>query len=219
MNSVFKVIGGILVAMVLGYCVYFFTVLTYSHSVDWEMDKQYLWLFKDSVIKEINTDYSFSDVEDRDVYNNFHYKDYNIVIWDFKDLREAKLENIAIKTQVELGSDVVKFRAGEILNKKSDMRIAVKFMFAFSDAMNINVDTYSEMYKPIQGKNYKGFYGNLNRFSLCDGKDEHQIIFDYTEGKTQSVVLVYKNQLGFYLIVINSKQKIDENCIDILNLE
>ncbi|MBP6302607.1 MAG: hypothetical protein KBB37_09805 [Bacteroidia bacterium] len=219
MNRVFKAIGGILVAIVLGYCVYFFTVLTYSHSVDWDMDKQYLWLFKDSVIKEINTDYSYSDVEDRDVYNNFHYKDYNIVIWDFKDLRDANLQNVVIKNQVELGSSAVKFSSGEILNKKSDMEIAVKFRFAFSDAMNINIDTYSEIYKPIQGKNYKGFYGNLNKFSLSDGKDEHQIIFDYTEGKTQSVVLVYKNQRGFYLIVINSKQKLDENCIDVLNIE
>lgn len=219
MSKVFKVIAGILIAMFLGYCVYFFTVLTYSHSVDWEMNKQYLWLFKDSVKKDINTDYSFSKVEDRDVYNNFHYKDYNITIWDFKDLLEAKLDNVLVKTQVELGSEAVKFRAGEILNKKSDMEITVKFRFAFSDAMNINLDTYSEMYKSIQGKNYKGFYGNLNKFSLSDGKDEHQIIFDYREGKTQSVVLVYKNQRGFYLIVMNSKQKLDESCIDILNLE
>ncbi len=183
------------------------------------MDKQYIWLFKDSVKKDINTDYSFSKVEDRDVYNNFHYKGYNIVIWDFKDLRDSDLQNVLIKNQVELGSNAAKFSAGEILNKKSDMKIAIKFRFAFSDAMNINLDTYSEMYRTIKGKNYKGFYGNLNRFSLSNGRDEHQIIFDYTEGKTQSVVLVYKNQLGFYLIVINSKQKIDENCIDILNLE
>lgn len=219
MNNLFKLSGVVILTLISGYSIYFFTVLSYSHSVDWDMDKQYLWLFKDSVIKDINTDYSFSKVEERDVYNNFHYKDYNIVIWDFKDLRDANLQNVLFKNHVELGSSKVKFSAGEILNKKSDMEIAIKFRFAFSDVMNINLDTYSEMFRTIQGKNYKGFYGNLNRFSLSNGRGEHQIIFDYTEGKTQSVVLVYKNQTGFYLIVTNSKQKIDENCIDILNLE
>lgn len=219
MNNLFKLSGVVILTLISGYSIYFFTVLSYSHSVDWDMDKQYLWLFKDSVIKDINTDYSFSKVEERDVYNNFHYKDYNIVIWDFKDLRDANLQNVLIKNHVELGSSKVKFSAGEILNKKSDMDIAIKFRFAFSDVMNINLDTYSEMFRTIQGKNYKGFYGNLNRFSLSNGRGEHQIFFDYTEGKTQSVVLVYKNKTGFYLIVINSKQKIDENCIDILNLE
>lgn len=54
--------------------------------------------------------------------------------------------------------------------------------------------------------------------SLSDGKGEHQVLLNYTEGKTPTVFLLYKSHQSFYVIMINSEQPFDEKIINILNL-
>jgi hypothetical protein len=176
-----------------------------------------MWIFKDSVKSDIDTNFCYSYLKKRDVYNNFHYKGtYNIIIWEFKDLSIAELKKATINQNVNL--DDVKFGSGEILNKKSDLEITIKYGFAFNYTMNVNLDGYSKIERNFEGANYKGFYGSINKISLSDEKGEHQILLDYTKGQTPTVFLLYKGHQSFYLIMINSEKPLDESIINILNL-
>ncbi|SHG60262.1 hypothetical protein SAMN05443663_103278 [Flavobacterium defluvii] len=205
--------------LVISYLSYFFYgVIRYSHSSDWQTYKQYMWIFKDSAKKDINTNFCYSYVKERDVYNNFDYRDiYNIVVWEFKDLGNAELKKSTINQNVNL--EDVKFESGEILNKNSDMEITISYGFVFNSAINVNLDNYSKIQRTFKGTNYKGFYGSINQMSFSNEKGEHQVLSDFTKGPTPTVFLFYKGHQSFYIIMINSKNPFDENIIKILNLE
>lgn len=219
MNKTLKIIISGVIAIVISYFAYFFYgIIRYSHSSNWQTYKQYMWIFKDSVKSDIDTNFCYSYLKKRDVYNNFHYKGtYNIIIWEFKDLSIAELKKATINQNVNL--DDVKFGSGEILNKKSDLEITIKYGFTFNYSMNVNLDGYSKIERNFEGANYKGFYGSINKMSLSDEKGEHQILLDYTEGQTPTVFLLYKGHQSFYLIMINSEKPFDESIINILNLK
>lgn len=218
MNKTLKIIISGIITVVVCYFIYFFYgIIRYSHSSDWQTYKQYMWFFRDSVRNDIDTSFSYSYVKKRDVYNNIHYKgSYNIIIWEFKDLSVAELKKVSINQNVNL--DDLKFRSGEILNKKTDLEITIKYGFAFNYTMNVNLDGYSKIERNFEGTNYKGFYGSINKMSLSDEKNEHQIILDYTKGQTPTVFLLYKGHQSFYLILINSEKPFNESIINILNL-
>jgi hypothetical protein len=74
--------------------------------------------------------------------------------------------------------------------------------------------------KNIEGINYKGFYGTINKMSLSDRQDGHQIIFNYAIGPSPTVFLFYKGHQSFYIIIVNSLRgaPLDESMIDIFNL-
>ncbi|MDP4184832.1 MAG: hypothetical protein Q8862_06670 [Bacteroidota bacterium] len=219
MNKTFKIIVSGVIAVVICYFIcFFYGIIRYSHSSDWQTYKQYMWFFKDSVRSEIDTSFSYSYIKKRDVYNNFHFKgSYNIIIWEFKDLGKAELKNVSVNQNVDL--DNIKFSSGEILNKKSDLEITIKRGFAFNYTMNVNLDRNSKIERNIEGANYKGFYGSINKMSLSNEKNEHQIILDYTKGQTPTVFLLYKGQQSFYFIMINSEKPFNESIIKMLNLE
>ncbi|WP_348799191.1 hypothetical protein [Flavobacterium adhaerens] len=218
-----KIIIAGIVAIGISYLSYFFYgIIRYSHSSDFQAYKQYMWIFKDSAKKDINPNFCYSYVKERDVYNNFDYKDnYNIIVWEFKDMGNAELEKSTINQNVDLGD--VKFESGEILNKGSDLEFNINYGFVFNYAINVNLDEYSKIERTFRGANYKGFYGSINQMSFSDKKGEHQILSKYTEGATPAIFLFYKGHQGFYIIMINtmvvSKKPFDENIIKILNLE
>jgi hypothetical protein len=220
MNKTFKIIFFIVLSIMIGYFVHFFYLFQkYSHSADWETYKQYLWLFKDSVKNEIDTNFSSSFVQKKDIYNNFHYKkDFNIVLWEFKDLYEVDLENAKINQDVNL--EDIKFSSGDILNKGSDLEISIKDGFTFNHTMNLNMDSYSKIEKRIEGENYKGFYGTVNKMSLSDQTEGHQILLNYMDGLAPTLFLFYKGHHSFYIIIINrlETKPFDESIIDELNL-
>jgi hypothetical protein len=220
MNKTVKTIVYTLVLIVISYFIWFFYgIIRYSHSSDWETYKEYMWIFKDSVKKDIDTDFNYSYVRKRDVYNNIHYKgsSYNIIVWEFKDLSNVDLKEISINQNINL--DNIEFTSGEILNAKSDLEITINYGFDFNYKMSVNLDAESKIEKNIEGINYKGFSGYINKMSLSDKKNKHQIIFNYTNGKTPTVLLLYKGHQSFYLIMINAEKPLDENIIKILNLK
>ena len=226
MNKTLRIIFHCALALVICYFVFFIYLFISSHSVNWETPKQYLWIFKDTAKRKIDTRLCYSLVKKRDIYNHFVYNctindfqikcDYGIIVWEFKDLNKAELKDLYFNQNVNL--DFIKFRAGETLNKKSDLEITVKFRSAFNNIMDINLDEYSKIERKFEGKNYKGFYGSINKMSLSNEKGEHQIILNYTEGLTPTVLLLYKGHQSFFLIMINSKNSFDESVINILNL-
>jgi len=219
MNKTLKIIIAGIIIIVISYLSYFFYgIIRYSHSSDWQTYKQYIWIFKDSAKKDINTNFCYSYVKERDVYNNFDYKDiYNIIIWEFKDLANTELKKSTINQNINL--EDVKFDSGEILNKGSDLEFTINYGFVFNSAINVNLDESSKIERTFKGANYKGFYGSINQMSLSNEKGEHQILSDFTNGLTPTVFLFYKGRQSFYIIIINSKNPFDENIIKILNLE
>ena len=219
MNKNFKIIIVSISMLLISYLSYFFYgIIRYSHSSDWRTYIQYMWIFKDSAKKDINTNFCYSYVKERDIYNNFDYKDiYNIVVWEFKDLGNAELKKSIINQNVNL--EDVKFESGEILNKNSDLELTINYGFVFNSAINVNLDKYSKIERIFKGSNYKGFYGSINQMSFSNEKGEHQILSDFTKGPTPTVFLFYKGHQSFYVIMINSKNPFDEDIIKILNLE
>jgi hypothetical protein len=221
MNRIFKIFLFAAIPLLIGYFIHvLYTIQKYGHSMDWETYKQYMWIFKDSIRKDIDTSFSFSNVQKNDVYNNFHYKrDYNIVLWEFKETGILDIADASINQNINL--DNIKFDSGDILNMEGSLEIPVKYGCAFNRNINLNLDRYSKIEKTIKGVNYKGFYGTVNKMSLSDAKYDHQIVFNYMYGISPTLFLFYKGSKYFYIIVINYKnnQPFDESILNILNLE
>lgn len=217
MNKTLKIIiASIIIISYLSY--FFYGIIRYSHSSDWQTYKQYMWIFKDSAKADINTNFCYSYVKERDVYNNFDYKDiYNVMVWEFKDLGNADLKKSTINQNVNL--EDVKFDSGEILNKGSNLELTINYGFVFNSSINVNLDKYSKIEKNFKGANYKGFYGSINKMSFSNEKGEHQILSDFTKQITPALFLFYKGRQSFSIIMIYSKKPFDENIIKILNLD
>jgi hypothetical protein len=218
-NKTLAKIIAVAFAIIIGFFAYFFYgIIRYSHSADWHIYKQYMWVFKDSAKSDINTRFCYSLIKKGDIYNDFYYKDtYKIIVWEFKDLSNVELKKATINQNVNL--DDVKFERGEILNMGSDLEIPINFGSVFNNAMNVNLDENSKIERTFEGTNYKGFYGSINQMSLSNEKDEHEILLNYTRGLTPTVFLFYKGHQSFYIIMINSKKPFDESIINILNLK
>ncbi len=214
----------------LFYLAYFaYETVRYGHSHDWNTCKQYIWFFKESVKQDIDPPGSLciSWIKKRDVNNVLHYchnnETYPVTIWEFKDLANIDLDKITIKRNVNLSD--IKFISGEVLHSESSFPVTINYGFAFHNALNINLDSYSKIDGTFAGPNYKGFYGKIHKMSFSDEKGKHQIIFDYTDKphKTSfspTVFLVYKGHQSFYVIIINSEKPFkDASIINILNLQ
>jgi len=217
MNKKIKLIIYSLVFVIACYTIYFvYGIIKYSHSLDWSTYNQYLWVFNEQIKKDIDYDYSYSYVQKSDIYNNIHCKNYNIIVWEFKNIEVDKIEDISINKDVALEN--IKFRSGEVLNKNSDLEITVEYGFSFNNGININLDHNSNIDTTIINDKYIGFYGSINKLSLSNGENEHPILFDYTLGNTPTLFLIYEKEKKYYVILVNSKESFDENVIDIFNL-
>ena len=201
-----------------------FRLCSNVHSGDWEKPKDYMWIFKDSVKKDIDTTFYFSWVKKRDIYNHFIYKGhYFITLWDFKDLYPLDLDDVIINSKVSLDELDTSDGKGEVLNSKSSPKIAIRFGRTFHNKIKINLDNNSDILKRIEKENYKGFYGIVNKMTFSNGSNEDCIQFLYPKGKEQTLLLLCKRNPEVYLIIIESQDsinyKFDENILNILDLE
>jgi len=212
-----KVIIGLILISVAYVMFNVYTVVKYMHHFDNETYKNYSFLLKDSVKKRMNPYFSGSYVGGLDIYNSINYKDFNITIWEFKDLNLTKLENTSINTNIKLND--VKIGSGEVINKKANPEISIKYGFTFKNRIKINLDESSKIIEKIDSINYKGFYGIINKMSFSDEKGEHLILFNYPQGKLPTLFLLYKTSESFYVIMIESDKQFDESIIHILNLK
>jgi hypothetical protein len=218
MNKVAKIIVIALITIVAGYLLYFvFNAFRYAYVPSWITYKDYMWVFKDSTKSDVDTNFCYSYVRKKDIYNNFHYKKiYNIALWDLEDLKYSVLDDISINQGANLYD--LKIVSGEVLNKDSDIEITIKFGNKFTNKMIVQLDKNSKIDRIIETEMYKGFYGSINRMTFNNEKNEAQILFNYAKGSTPSIFLVYKGHGGFYAIIINSEQPFDEKIINILDL-
>jgi len=224
----------ILISAVVIYAFFFFHLLYTGHSSIFKTtSRKYLFLFKDSIINKVDTTMSYSWVAHQDILNHYIYYDdlknkklyyeindtsynnYYFTIWEFRDLKKYKLENVFINTHSIIQKS--KFIWQETLDSKGSCPISVKYLYKI-DGMILNLSDNSKVIKNLQGKNYKGFYGLVDKMSICDKNGEPQIYINFAKNQTPTVLLLYKSRNSFYFIMINSSKKLDDNIIKILNL-
>lgn len=190
----------------------------------WKKSKNYMWIFKDSIKNKINTDFSFSWYRKSDVCSYFIYNGhYPITVWDFKDLPSLELNNITINSHTVFKKIEIGFGKGVILNPNSNPKVAVNFGATFLNKLKINLDDSSKIIRTISTKNYKGFYGIINRMTLTNSSNKDCIQFLYPDGPIPTLLILYKKNLDLYLIKVesndNAHYKFDENILKIFNLK
>ena len=210
------------VIIVLLVSLFIYHLCNNAHRSSWNMSKNYMWIFKDSVKKDIDTTISFSWIKEQDICSHFIYKrGFIITLWDFKDLYPLDLKDVSINTNVFINDIDVTGGKGEILNSKTSPQTVVKFGETFHTKININLDDKSTILTTLESDNYKGFNGVVNKMSFTNELNDDYIEFIYPKGKEPTLLLAYKNKSGFYLIIIelrNTNLKLDESILNIFNI-
>jgi len=179
-----------------------------------------MWLFKDSVQKQIDSFDCVANVRKSDILATYNYKKgIYIIIWEFKDLNSVNIKAIPFKQDVYL--DEIKFPTGEGFLKNLSIfpYVKVGFKLPFEHHLQVNLNSKSEIVSLIEGSNYKGFLGKINKMSFSNGKGDHPILFDYGGRIQQTLFFFYKKNGRFFTIVVNSTVPFDERIINIFNLE
>lgn len=213
------IISGIIAIVIVYFGYTIFIAMIYKHRTEFNNYQRYLWVFNDSVKKDIDTLACVGNVRESDTYYTYKLKDIYVAIWEFKDLNLIDLNKTSINQNINL--DKLKFDSGEELNKNLQPlpSITVRFKLPFNDFLNINLNDDSKITENIESNNYKGFYGDINKMSFSDKKGEHLILFDYGFSQQLTLFLLYKGHKSFYVIMINSEKPFDESIINILNLK
>lgn len=219
MNKKLKTIIFVIIACVICFFINFiFIAVRYGYDINMRNYKPYFWVFKDSAKINVDTTLFIGCTRKTDVLYTYIYKlNYNVSIWEFKDLEAVKLRSIHINQNVNL--DNLKFSSAVVLFNKSSPEITVSYGSFFNNTFDINLDEYSKIERHFEGTNYKGIYCTINRMSLSDEKGKHLVLFDFIDGIEPNIILLYKSSKSFYLIRIDSKTPFDESIINILNLE
>lgn len=215
------IIGGAILLALIANLIY--KKSKYGYSTDWEIHKKYRWVFKDSIIKDIDT-IGYSYVTKKDILNNFHYKSnlkkhdfgYNIIVWEFKKMNDIKLENISINKKENLF--FVHFDEGVTLDKGTDLETDVKFGYSFNNGFDISVDKTDTIISFYNGRNFKGCYGKIRQVSLGNKKEGDQIVLHNELNSSLTSIIAFKRKSSLYLVVIQSEKYFDSDIINILNL-
>lgn len=197
--------------------VFFIRGFAYSHSTKYD-PQYYSWLLKDSIKNEIINNVSIGDFRESDNHYTYNYKKNHITICEFKELSFMKISEITFKQNFDFSQFKDKF-TGEVLNLNLSPEINMKFKLPFHNSFCVNLDNNSKIIKWIEGKNYRGFFGNISQMSLSNAQGEDLVLFNYKQEATPTLFLIYKFEGRFILILINSDDKFDDSIINILKLE
>ncbi len=219
MNKKIKLIVSIAIAIIIGYFGYdIIYVMIYVHHFDNSNYKACLWIFSDSVQKDIDTTAVCGSVRKTDKIYTYIYKHhYFISIWEIKALHDVDINKIVIKKNIMLGH--VKLKPGEILDVGSGIETQVKFGPFLKDTIVIDLDNNSKSIRTFEKANYRGFYGSVSRMAFENGEGEIIALEEYTREFIPTLFLMYKANNSFYTITIHSDKPFDENIINILNLK
>ena len=213
------IINGAISIIATYFVIIFLRGCFYSHKSE-NNPQRYLWIFNDSVKSEVNNHYSTGDIRENDIHYYYLYKKTYITIFEFKELGFIKLNNVPFK----LNADISKFEdnfTGETfnLNILPIPEISVNFKLPFNNSFCVDLDNNSVIEKWIEGKNYRGFFGDILQMSFSNAQGKDLILFNYKIKATPTLFLLYKYEGRFIVIVINSDDKFDESIINILNLK
>jgi len=195
-------------------------VVYYSHNIE-HFPQKYLWLFNDSVKADLDTMCTIGHVRKSDTYYDYMYKKkVYISIFEYKALMFLNIHKVTFAKDVNMNSFFDDYFGVEYnMNLYPTPETYINFELPFNNSLKVNLDENCIIKKRIEGKNYRGFFGEIFKMSLSNSQGKKLVLFDYKEGVTQTLFLVYKYQGRFLVILINSKEKFDESIIKILKLE
>ena len=195
-------------------------VVYYSHNIE-HFPQKYLWLFNDSVKADLDTMCTIGHVRKSDTYYDYMYKKkVYISIFEYKALMFLNIHKITFAKDVNLNSFFDDYFGVEYNKHLYPLpETYINFELPFNNSLKVNLDENCIIKKTIEGKNHRGFFGEILKMSLSNSQGKQLVLFEYKEGVTQTLFLLYKHQGRFLVIIINSKEKIDESVIKILKLE
>lgn len=219
-NNSFKIIAvgaGLFVICVVAY--YIYGTVRYSYDVKWGDPQPVIWIFADSVKKDMDLQYTCANIRKTDQSYEWGYhsnQDYSIQVWEIKGLSGVDPHRVPIHTNVFL--DKVSLR-GEIFDKGSIREVQVRFGRFFDGKLEIDLDENSKIIRMFEGENYKGFYGTVGRMAFENGDGQILCMEDYKSGNAPMLFVMYKAHNSFYLIFISADKPFDEKMIHILSLK
>jgi hypothetical protein len=208
-------------ALVLFYLVFRIgRIVYYSHNTEF-IPTQYLWIFTDSAANNLDTIVTVGHVRKSDTYYHYLYKrKTSILIFEYKELMFLNIKNVSLAKGVNFDKFLDDFSGEEYnMNLYPDPETYINFKLPFNNSLNVNLDNNSIIKKRIEGKNYRGFFGDVFKMSLSNAQGKQLVLFDYKREATPTLFLLYKHQGRFLVIIINSEEKFDESIIKILKLE
>lgn len=187
--------------------------------MSWDIYKEYLYLFPDSVQNELQTTVGSYKHGTKYVLSNFHLKDSIIIdIWELNNSTMPDLNDVLLHNPDHFNS--VEKKKVEILFPDGPHEIVLKSKYNFDDGeMNVFPGLGSKIDSVFSTRLYKGFIGHINKIQLEDGSltDMATMNFDYPREKV--LFLVYKPRDKFYIITIISKKDFDLSVLNLLKLD
>lgn len=215
-----KILLIVIVSSVVTYFAYnIFTFIKNIHGIEMDDYEPYMWVFQDSVRKDVDTSFFVGHIRERDILYQYRFKNkYLVSIWELKDLNKIQLAQIPINSNVDFSD--VQISPSESLNKGVSPEITIELGFLLNSTISLNIDNNSKIIKTIETPTYRGFYGEVNKLSVSNEKGKHIILLDYPKENPSAVFLFYKTARSFYIIFIKAKEKVplDENVVQYLNL-
>lgn len=196
---------------IFDYAKYHYDIVAFWHSIPNSE------LFTPSALTGIDTLVVSGRIRDSDqIYRYIYNHDYYVMIWKIGSLKNVTLDSVAVNTNVYL--DKVKL-LGEILDSGREGETEVRFGRFFKGHIAIDLDEYSKVLSTFQGKDYRGFYGNVGKIAFEDGDGEIIAMENYTLRIMPTLFVMCKKQGSFYMIIINSKKPFGVDMLKILNLK
>lgn len=190
--------------------------------IDTITQKEYRWIFKDSILKEIDT-LAFSDIRENDVNVHFRYKGdyinmepaYLISVWHFKNQRKFELKNVKFDCCRDLFS--IDLEGYFIYNLDSKIEQYVDQKDDFGNGLDVVLDENSSIDTIFSGHDYTGFLGHSRKYAV-DSKIKKNMIV-YTNELTNDKVLfcVYQKGENVFLIKVVSEKEFDQDFMKIFS--
>jgi len=212
-----KIITICSIVIIVSYISYLIIQLTkYDYSNEIGDYKSFSWIFKDSIKQDIDTTFTGGHSRRTDVLHSYIYKrEFFILIWEIYNLKNVKLEEIKFRENSDI--DNIDLLPEVIFDIGGDVEEHVKLGPFFKDFIEINYDKQSKILEKIEGDNYSGFYGQIKRMTFSD-KTRHLVVINCPTLRNM-LLLLYKRNDSFYILMIDSKKQFSASIIDILNLK
>jgi hypothetical protein len=208
---------GVLIPLIV-YLIYFiFIFINQGYEIKFGDYKRYLWIFNDSTQMQIDTVFAGGRVRKTDeIYSYIYRKNIYILIWEIKKLNNLDLNKVSISQGFDF--DDLDLTPNVVLDADSYVEEHIKFGEFFTDQININLDYNSNILNSFSRPNYRGFYGTIRKMTFSDQTGENKVMINFPGGASTALLILYKANNSFYIILIDSDKPLNENIINILNL-
>lgn len=221
----------LILLLYLGYRITHYII--FGHTTDWNSKQRFTYFFKKKTFLHMDTVYTATARGRYDAVESYHYypnvdieqgtdplllvNDVYIrfSIWKFDKFEDIQISDIKFRTNQNLKD--IKLNSGEVIDSESDKRKNVAYGYKYK-TITVNTDEGSKIRDYFSSKKYKGFIGSFNRISLSNENGEHDIFYDFIPYKKNVLFMIFKDDRGFFLIVIDSELSIDRSVLELLNL-